>query len=91
MSHRSCDAAATHGGLELALQLLLDGAGGVEALSQQDDPINKEEGGDAIDDVLHGLDPAQTDTVKNVKTGTFILNNLDKTCSKTYTFTKWKG
>lgn len=35
---------------------LLDGAGRVEALSQQDDPVQEEEGGDAVDDVLHQLD-----------------------------------
>ncbi len=51
------DAASTDGGLEVALQLLLDGAGGVEALSQQDDGIDEEEGGDAVDDVLKDLDP----------------------------------
>lgn len=35
---------------------LLHGAGGVEALSQQDDAVQEEEGGDAVDDVLHQLD-----------------------------------
>lgn len=53
------DAAAAHGGLEVALQLLLDGAGGVEALGQQDDGVDEEEGGDAVDDVLKDLDPGQ--------------------------------
>jgi len=50
------DAAATDGGLEVALQLLLDGAGGVKALGQQDDGVDEEEGGDAVDDVLKDLD-----------------------------------
>lgn len=34
---------------------LLDGAGGVKALSQEDDPVQEEKGGDAVDDVLHQL------------------------------------
>lgn len=54
-SYHSTDAASTDGGLELAVKLL-NGAGGVEALSQQDDPVQEEEGGDAVDDVLHQLD-----------------------------------
>lgn len=49
------DAASTDGGLEVTLQLLLDGAGGVKALSQQDDCVDKEEGANAIDDVLKNL------------------------------------
>lgn len=55
------DAASANGGLEVTLQLLLDGAGGVEALSQQDDSVDKEEGGDAVDDVLKDLDPEDTE------------------------------
>lgn len=54
-TYHSADAASTDGGLELAVKLL-DGAGRVEALSQQDDPVQEEEGGDAVDDVLHQLD-----------------------------------
>lgn len=54
-TYQSADAASTDGGLELAVKLL-DGAGGVEALSQQDDPVQEEEGGNAVDDVLHQLD-----------------------------------
>lgn len=49
------DAAATGGCLKLAVQLL-DCAGGVEALCQQDDPVQEEEGRNAVDDVLHQLD-----------------------------------
>ena len=56
LSHHASDATATHAGLELILQVL-DGAGGVEALGQQDDAVHEEEGGDAIDDVLQDLHP----------------------------------
>lgn len=55
-TYESGDAASTHGGLEVALQLLLDGAGGVKALSQKDDGVDEEKGGDAVDDVLEDLD-----------------------------------
>lgn len=59
------DAASADGGLEVALQLLLDGAGGVEALGQQEDGVDEEEGGDAVDDVLKDLDPGHTHNVKH--------------------------
>lgn len=52
--YHSTDAAAADGGLEFAVQLL-DGAGGVKALSQEDDPIQEEKGSDAVDDILHQL------------------------------------
>lgn len=55
-TYESGDAASAHGGLEVALQLLLDGAGGVEALGQKDDGVDEEKGGDAVDDVLEDLD-----------------------------------
>lgn len=55
-TYESGDAASAHGGLEVALQLLLDGAGGVKALSQKDDGVDEEKGGDAVDDVLEDLD-----------------------------------
>lgn len=61
------DAASTDGGLEVALQLLLDGAGGVKALSQQDDGVDEEEGSDAIDDVLKDLDSAHTQEKHNIR------------------------
>lgn len=61
-THHPADAAATGGCLKLAVQLL-DCAGGVEALCQQDDPVQEEEGRDAVDDVLH-----QLDSVKRKKT-----------------------
>ncbi len=38
---------------------LFDGAGGVKALGEQNDAVQKEEGGDAVDDVLHELDSAE--------------------------------
>lgn len=60
LTYESGDAASAHGGLEVALQLLLDGAGGVKALSQEDDGVDKEEGGDAVDDVLKDLDTKHT-------------------------------
>lgn len=53
-SHHCTDAAATHSGLELAVHLL-DCAGCVKALSQQDDAVQEEERGNAIDDVLQNL------------------------------------
>lgn len=62
LTYEGGDAAAADGGLEVALQLLLDGAGGVEALSQQDDGVDEEEGGDAVDDVLKDLDPEHAGT-----------------------------
>lgn len=58
-TYKGGDAASTDGGLEVTLQLLLDGAGGVKALSQQDDGVDKEEGANAIDDVLKNLNPEQ--------------------------------
>lgn len=54
VTYHPTNTAPANGCLELAVQLL-DSAGGVEALGQQDDPIEEEEGGDAIDDVLHQL------------------------------------
>lgn len=54
VTYHPTNTAPANGGLELAVQLL-HSAGGVEALGQQDDPIEEEEGGDAIDDVLHQL------------------------------------
>lgn len=57
LAYESGDAASAGGGLEVTLQLLLDGAGGVEALGQEDDGVDKEEGSDAVDDVLKDLDP----------------------------------
>lgn len=57
LTYEGGDAASADGGLEVALQLLLDGAGGVESLSEQDDGVDKKEGGNAVDDVLEDLDP----------------------------------
>lgn len=68
LTYESGDAASADGGLEVALQLLLDGAGGVEALSQEDDGVDEEEGGDAVDDVLEDLDPAHMQTNPTCKT-----------------------
>lgn len=62
------DAASADGGLEVALQLLLDGAGRVEALPQQQDGVDEEEGGDAVDDVLTDLDPGHRRTEVRLKT-----------------------
>lgn len=59
LTYKGSDAASTDSGLEVALQLLLDGAGGVKALSQQDDGVDKEEGGNTVDDVLKDLNPEQ--------------------------------
>lgn len=59
MTHQATDAAPTDSGLELAVQLL-DRAGGVKALSEQYNPIQEEEGGDAIDDILHQLHSVNT-------------------------------
>lgn len=53
-AYHSTDAAAADGGLEFAVQLL-DGAGGVKTLSQEDDPVQEEKGSDAVDDILHQL------------------------------------
>ncbi len=53
-TNHSADAASADGGLELAVQLL-DCTCGVEALSQQNDPIQEEKRSDAIDDILHQL------------------------------------
>lgn len=54
VTYHATNTASANGGLELAVQLL-HSAGGVEALGQQDDSVEEEEGGDAIDDVLHQL------------------------------------
>lgn len=59
-TYKSSDAASADGGLKVALQLLLDCAGGVKALGQKNDGIDKEEGGDAVDDVLKDLNPEHT-------------------------------
>lgn len=66
LTYESSDAASTDAGLEVALQLLLDGASGVEALSQKNDGVYKEEGGDAVDDVLKDLDPGHRQTYLRV-------------------------
>lgn len=55
-TYESSDAASAHSGLEVTLQLLLDGTGGVKALGQKDDGVDEEKGGDAVDDVLEDLD-----------------------------------
>lgn len=68
MTYKGSDAASTDGGLEVTLQLLLDGAGGVKALGQKDDGVDEEEGGDAVDYVLKDLDPEQTDRLKEHST-----------------------
>lgn len=57
LTYEGGDAASTGGGLEVALQLLLDCTGGVKSFGQQDDGVDEEEGGDAVDDVLKDLDP----------------------------------
>lgn len=54
LTYHSADAASADGSLELAVQLL-DCAGCVEALSQQDDPVQEEKRSDAVDDILHQL------------------------------------
>lgn len=54
LTYHSADAASTDGRLELAVQLL-DCAGGVEALGQQDDAVQEEKRSDAVDDILHQL------------------------------------
>lgn len=54
LTYHSTDAASADGGLELAVQFL-DCTGCVEALSQQNDPIQEEKRSNAIDDVLHQL------------------------------------
>lgn len=64
LTYESGDAASADGGLEVALQLLLDGAGGVKSLCQQDDGVHEEEGGDAVDDVLKDLDADKQKRVK---------------------------
>lgn len=64
-TYESSDAASADGGLEVTLQLLLDGASGVEALSQKNDGVYEEEGGDAVDDVLEDLDPGHRQTNRN--------------------------
>lgn len=66
MTYKGSDAASTDGGLEVTLQLLLDGAGGVKALGQKDDGVDEEEGGDAVDYVLKDLDPEHTHKQKKV-------------------------
>lgn len=54
-SHRQTEAAAALGAPELA-EGLLDGAGGVESLSEQQDAIEEEKGRQAVDHVLEVLD-----------------------------------
>lgn len=54
-SHRQAEAAATLGAPEFT-KGLLDGARGIEALSQQQDTIEEEEGCQAVDHVLEILD-----------------------------------
>lgn len=65
LTYKGGDAASTDGGLEVALQLLLNGAGGVKALSQQDDGVDEEEGGNAVDDVLKDLDSERSKSNKS--------------------------
>lgn len=60
LTYKSSDAASADGGLKVALQLLLDCTGGVKALGQKNDGIDKEEGGNAVDDVLKDLNPENT-------------------------------
>lgn len=64
LTYKGGDAASTDGGLKVALQLLLDGASGVKTLSQQDDGVDKEEGGNTVDDVLKDLNPGKKDKDK---------------------------
>lgn len=58
--YHSTDAAATDGGLKLAVEFF-HRAGGVKSFGQQNDPVQKEEGSDAVDDVLHELNSEQTE------------------------------
>lgn len=64
VTYEGGDTASADGGLEVALQLLLDGAGGVKALGQQDDGVDKEEGGNTVDDVLKDLNAEQKEHQK---------------------------
>lgn len=57
-TYHSTDAAPADGRLEFAVQLF-NGAGGIKALSQEDDPVQEEKGSDAVDDVLHQLNPVK--------------------------------
>lgn len=56
---------------------LLDCAGGVKALGQQDDSIQEKEGGDAIDDVLHELDYVGKHGMVASDLGEVVLQNGD--------------
>ena len=60
LAYKGSDAASADGHLEVALQLPLDGARGVKALTQKDDGVDGDEGGNAIDDVQKDLDPGHT-------------------------------
>ena len=54
-THRRAQAATAHGAPELA-KALPGGAGGVEALGQQHNAVEHEEGRQAIDNILEVLD-----------------------------------
>lgn len=87
-TYKSGDAASAHSGLEVALQLLLDGAGGVKALGQKDDGVDEEKGGDAVDDVLEDLDTEPTtqmlqtlqETAPNCSHNRIIESPLSPSC-----------
>lgn len=64
LTYHSTDAAPTDGGLELTVQFL-DCTGCVEALSQQDDPVQEEKRSNPIDDVLHQLDSVDVQCQKH--------------------------
>lgn len=72
-SHHGTDAAATHSGLELAVHLF-DRTGGVKALSQQDDAVQEEERGNAIDNVLQNLNTVQETQKKKICL--YIIGNV---------------
>lgn len=57
LTYKGSDATSADSRLKVTLQLLLDGAGGVKALPQQEDGVDQEERGDAVNDILKDLDP----------------------------------
>lgn len=74
LTYEGSDAASTDGRLKVALQLLLDGAGGVEALNQQENGVDEEEGGNAVDDVLKDLDPGRSK--QTIASSLFLLSTF---------------
>lgn len=86
-SHRGAEAAATHGAPELA-ERLLGSARGVEALGQQHNAVEEEEGGQTIDDILEILNAAKGGRKGKLRRNNKLSRGKGQTHAHTYMYAR---